>query len=164
MPKSAKPSTSLRALLLGALSGARSATPVAMLALRHDRKDLRGAWQGWRAFRSPLGRGALVAGMVGELVGDKLPSTPSRIGFGPLVGRAVAGAFVGAAIGTTARGKDDQRVQAAVLGAVGAIVGSYVGYAARKAVGSVTHLPDPVVAVAEDVATIAGTAAVLRKD
>lgn len=151
--------TGTKALLLGILSGGRSATPLAMLALNRDRSQLSGAWQDWPVFRSDLGRGLLVLGAVGELVGDKLPMTPSRTAPAGLIGRAVSGAVVGMAIGTT--GRRDRRVEGAVLGAIGAVVGSYVGFAARKVVGKVTGMHDPVVALAEDAAVIAGTQKVL---
>jgi uncharacterized membrane protein len=152
--------TSTRAFLLGALTGARSATPLAMLALRHGDRTPPGTWRGWPVFRSPIGRAALVAAALGEFVGDKLPRTPSRIAPGGLVGRAVSGAIVGLAIASEHRGTDI-RVQGALVGAVGAVAGSFAGFLARKLVGRVTHLPDPVVAVAEDVVTVVGTARVL---
>ncbi|MGU3410645.1 DUF4126 family protein [Microbacterium sp. M1A1_1b] len=151
--------TGTKALLLGILTGGRSATPLALLALNRDRRELSGSWQNWPVFRTPLGRGLLVAGAVGELIGDKLPMTPNRTAATGLLGRAVSGAFVGLAIGTT--GRRDRRVEGAVLGAVGAVIGSYVGFAARKAVGGATGLHDPLVALAEDAAVIAGTQKVL---
>ncbi|MFJ3379268.1 DUF4126 family protein [Curtobacterium sp. NPDC090217] len=151
--------TGTRALLLGILSGGRSATPLALLALNRDRKELTGAWQDWPMFRTQLGRGLLVAGAVGELVGDKLPKTPSRIAVAGLIGRAGSGALVGAAIATT--GKRDRRVEGAVLGAVGALIGSFAGYFLRKAIGTTTGLRDPLVALGEDAAVIAGSSKVI---
>jgi uncharacterized membrane protein len=152
--------TTTRALLLGALSGARSATPLAMLALRHGDRTPPGSWRGWRMFRSPIARGSLVAAAAGEFVADKLPSTPSRIKPGALLGRAVSGAIVGLAIASESRSAD-VRVQGALVGAIGAIAGSFAGYLARRIVGRITHLPDPVVALAEDVVTVVGTTRVL---
>lgn len=154
--------TLARTLALGVLTGGRSATPLAVLALNHDRKSLSGSWQQWKLFSTPLGRGILVASAVGELIGDKLPATPSRIGFPAILGRIASGAVAGAALGTT--GRRNLVVEGAILGGVGAIVGSFVGWAARKAVGGVTHLPDPVVALAEDAATIAGAVKVVTAD
>lgn len=154
--------TLARTLALGVLSGGRSATPLAVLALNHDNKKLSGAWQDWKVFATPLGRGLLVAGAVGELIGDKLPATPSRIGFPAILGRVASGALAGAALGTT--GRKNLVVEGAILGGVGAVVGSFVGWAARKAVGGVTHLPDPVVALAEDAAVIAGSVKAVTAD
>jgi len=99
-------SPSRPAFLLGVLSGSRSATPLGVLALHHDRPEAQGAWCGWPVFRSRLGRGLLVAAMLGELVGDKLPMTPSRTTPGALSGRAVSGAVAGLAVATTTSGPD----------------------------------------------------------
>jgi uncharacterized membrane protein len=156
----AKTVSPARVILLGMLTGGRAATPLAMLALDHDRRSLAGAWQQWPVFRSPVGRGILFAAAAGELIGDKLPMTPSRIAPAGLVGRAAAGAFLGAAVGTI--GKQDLRFSGAVFGAAGALVGSFVGWGARKLLTSATPLRDPAVALAEDVAVVSGSRAVLR--
>jgi uncharacterized membrane protein len=150
----------LRAALLGVLGGSRSATPLAVLALNHDVQEARGRWQRWRLFRSPVGRGALVAAGVGELVGDKLPATPSRVGAGPLFGRAVSGAVAGIAMAGT--GRRGTPVAAALAGASGALVGSWLFYRARKAVVEKTGVPDVVVALVEDAVAISGSNAVVR--
>jgi uncharacterized membrane protein len=151
----------VRAALLGVLSGSRSATPLAVLALNQGTREARGPWQRWRAFRSPIGRGALVAAGVGELVGDKLPATPSRLDAGPLTGRAVAGAVVGMAMGRTGSGRG-RPVAGALVGAVGALVGSWLFARARQAVVRGTGLPDVAVALVEDAVAISGSAAVVR--
>lgn len=154
MSKHDEQHTLVRTLALGFLSGGRSSTPLAVLALNHDNKAVKGDWQQWKAFSSPLGRGLLVASAIGELVGDKSPKAPARISPLGLVGRIGAGAFAGAALGTT--GRRDLRLEGAILGGVGAIVGSFAGWAARKLLSS-SGLPDPVGALAEDGAVIAGS-------
>jgi uncharacterized membrane protein len=159
MSKKNEQHTLVRTLVLGILSGGRSATPLAVMALNHDRSSLKGSWQDWKVFSTPLGRGALVASAVGELIGDKMPKTPSRIAPAGLIGRVASGALAGAALGTT--GKRDLRIEGAILGGVGALVGSFVGWGARKLVGGATKLPDPVVALAEDAATIAASVKVV---
>ncbi|WIB00063.1 DUF4126 family protein [Curtobacterium sp. MCBA15_012] len=146
--------TLVRTLALGVLSGGRSSTPLAVLALNHDNKSLTGSWQQWKAFSTPLGRGLLVASAIGELIGDKSPKAPNRISPMGLVGRIGAGAFAGAALGTT--GRRDLRLEGAILGGVGAVVGSFVGWAARKVLSG-TGLPDPVGALAEDAVVIAAS-------
>jgi uncharacterized membrane protein len=152
--------TAARALVLGIMTGGRAATPMAALALHHDDPALKGSWQQWPMFRSPIGRGALVAAAIGELVGDKLPMTPSRVALGGLVGRVGAGALIGLAVGTT--GPKNRGLESAILGGVGALLGSFAGFLARKAAGSLTGLPDPVVALAEDATVIGGTVRALR--
>lgn len=151
----------LRSALLGVLSGARSVTPLAVLALQRDRGSLDGAWKGWPVLRSPAGRAVIALAAVGELVGDKLPMTPSRTKPLPLFGRIATGALVGAAIGTI--GASDGWRRGAVLGAVGGVVGSFAG-AAFRAAGARTGLPDIVFALAEDAATIAGALAIVSAE
>jgi uncharacterized membrane protein len=148
-----------RALRLGILTGGRSATPLAVLALNSESKDLKGEWQQWRVFRSPIGRGVLVAAAVGELIGDKLPMTPNRISPFGLIGRVASGVVVGTAMGTV--GKKDLRLEGAILGGGGALVGSVVGWLGRKLLTTI-GLKDAVGAVAEDAAVIAGTVKVVR--
>jgi uncharacterized membrane protein len=149
-----------RSLLLGVLSGARSMTPIAMLALYHDRPSLDGSWRSWPVFRSPSGRNALLVGALRELVADKLPMTPSRTTPGPLIGRAVNGAIAGAAIGTlSGRGGT---LRGAALGAAGGLVGSFAGKYLRSA-GTAIGLPDLVFALLEDAVTIAGAATLVAE-
>lgn len=150
----------VRAALLGVLSGSRSATPLAVLALNHGADEARGSWQHWRAFRSPVARAVFVAAGLGELVGDKLPATPSRTTPGPLVGRVVSGAVAGVAMGGTGRG--GRPVAGAVAGALGALAGSWAFAGARKAGVDETGLPDVVVALVEDAVAVGGSIAVVR--
>lgn len=81
----------------------------------------------------------------GEMIADKLPKTPNRISPGPLAGRILSGTIVGAVVCRTA---DKSPWLGGLLGGAAAVVGSYGGYYARKAL--TRRLPDPVVAVAED--------------
>ena len=150
-----------RAAMLGVLSGARSMTPLAMLALSRDRSSLDGAWKDWPVLRSPAGRLALVLAAAGELVADKLPMTPARTNPGPLLGRIGTGAIAGAAIATVA-GRDGWK-GGVLLGAIGGAVGSYAGTWLRAG-GAATGLPDAVFALIEDAATIACAAAVVAAD
>lgn len=116
------------AAALGAVSGLRTFTGPAVLALR-----------------GRLGHGAarrlLIAAAAGELVGDKLPLMPfrsdppsliARLGSGATVGRAVAGAG------------------GAGVGAAGAAATTYLSERLRAAVGQRTGIPDPLVGVSED--------------
>ena len=108
--------------------------------------------------RSGAVRLLAAGGVVGELVGDKLPVTPSRVaGVGPLV-RAVAGAVGAVQLGagtTPAR-----RVAVAGAGAVGALAGTWGGYGWRRLVAR-RGFPDWPAAVAEDVLAITLAAASL---
>jgi uncharacterized membrane protein len=90
---------------------------------------------------------------VGELIADKLPSTPNRTSIGPLAVRAIAGAFCGAAFGAAG---GVSILLGGVAGAVGAIAGAFAGYEVRHRLVQNLRLPDIAVAVAEDLIAIGG--------
>jgi uncharacterized membrane protein len=87
----------------------------------------------------------------GELIGDKLPKTPSRLDPGPLFGRAVAGAAVGYVL---CRRAGQSPWLGTALGAGAALVGAYGGCHGRRLLGETLHIPDAVVAVGEDALAI----------
>ena len=88
-----------------------------------------------------------------ELVADKLPNTPARTAPPGLIARIVFGSLCGVAVVTSAGGN---LLVAAIVGAIGGLVGAFAGYNVRKALVLWAHLPDFVVALAEDVIAIAG--------
>ncbi len=129
-----------RALLLGLVAGSRSMTPIAAIALASRRHR------------------AIALGLAGsELVGDKLPRTPSRLAAGPLVGRFAIGVFAGAWAVRT--GGLAARMIGALLGACGAAIGAYGGHAARVRIGKRVRIADPWIGAAEDVLAVGGAAA-----
>lgn len=89
--------------------------------------------------------------MVAELVADKLPFTPSRTRPGPFAGRIISGALAGAAL---AAGSGESLVLGALLGALGAVLGTFGGYRARVGLVPTLKVPDYVVALAEDATAI----------
>ncbi|MCK8492523.1 DUF4126 family protein [Spirosoma sp. RP8] len=91
---------------------------------------------------------------VGELIGDKLPNTPNRTEPSSVVGRMASGALSGAAL-SEVDGKDAR--YGAVMGAAGALVGTFAFFHLRRWLTHEQGLPDPVVALAEDVIAV-GTA------
>lgn len=115
------------ALLIGLVAGLRAMVPLAAIAwaahrgiLPLDGSSL--AFFGWR-FTAPI----LTLLAVGELITDQLPSTPSRkvpVQFGA---RLVSGGLAGAAICLPGHAA----VTGAVLGIVGAVIGTYGGAAVR---------------------------------
>lgn len=149
----------LRALIFGFATGLRSMTAGAVLAWHRGEAPRSAGWKNWPLLRSAWGRRALIAAGIGEVIGDKLPATPSRLEPAPLGGRIAFGALAGAALGTEGRGKVTI-IRCAIAGGVGGAAGTYGGYHARKAVVEATGMPDPVVAVAEDAiaVTLATTA------
>jgi uncharacterized membrane protein len=87
----------------------------------------------------------------GELIADKLPSTPSRLDPGPLAGRLALGALSGSVL-EAARNRSP--VEGAVCGGAGALAGAWAGYTARKALVSSGRIPDMAVALLEDAVAI----------
>jgi uncharacterized membrane protein len=87
----------------------------------------------------------------GELLGDKLPGAPNRISPPALAGRTLSGALIGATLATRQR---YPRRTGASVGAVSAVLGTYVTYYLRQRLGQTTGFPDPVWAVLEDALVI----------
>jgi uncharacterized membrane protein len=96
---------------------------------------------------------------VGELIGDKLPMTPSRTSLPPLLGRAASGAVVGGALFTSEK---HRTVPGAAFGAAAAVAAAYAGERLRALASEKTGLPDPVVALAEDTVVLVGAWRLLR--
>jgi uncharacterized membrane protein len=151
-PDRERPGASLlRVAALGVAAGMRSQAPLALLALavRGGRIDAGGGLLRLLGARAvvPLA----VAALAGELVGDKLPVTPSRLDPGPLGGRVVIGAAAGAALAHSAgRG----RTSGALAGGLGA-AGAYAGYHLRVRAARATGLADPVLGAVEDALALA---------
>jgi uncharacterized membrane protein len=136
----------LSAGLLGVVAGLRSQIPNAALAARgleptHGPLKLLGTGPGRRA--------SYLAAVL-ELVADKLPTTPSRVQPVQLVGRVVSGAVAAAALASATGVRGPRLVPPVLAGSAGAWAGSWGGYLARRAAVERTGLPDPVIAVAED--------------
>jgi uncharacterized membrane protein len=133
--------------VLGFANGLRTMTPIAVLCwfayLHH--LPIRHSWAFWTA--------NLVAAVVftvfalGEYIGDKLPKTPARTAPFPLSARVIFGGLVGAIAATALKGA---ALEGIILGAIGALLGSFAGYHIRRDLVQRTGLPDWVVAVCED--------------
>jgi len=131
---------------LGAVSGLRTLQGLAWVSRDLSSRRLpRRASQLERWLAAP-GVARVLAGLAaGELASDKLPGIPDRTSAPPLLGRAMAGAVVGA----IAAGRDRQPVGAAV-GAGAAVAATFAGWFLRRELGRLTPVPDAVVALAED--------------
>jgi uncharacterized membrane protein len=90
---------------------------------------------------------------IGELIYDKLPIAKARTELTGLITRIVTGSISGAAL-TLSVGRSP--LAGAMFGAAGAIAGTFAGYYVRSGLVRETHLPDFVVAVAEDLLAISG--------
>jgi uncharacterized membrane protein len=85
-----------------------------------------------------------------ELLVDKIPGIPNRTDLGPMVGRAAAGAFIGASV-AHATGRD--RVAGALVGSLFAIVGAQLSFRLRRSLARV--LPAIAAAAVEDAIVLA---------
>src|SRR5678815_4661990 len=139
------------ALLIGVIAGLRTMTAPALVSwlAYHGTLDLSGTWLSF------LGNFwvhvVTVILAIVELITDQLPSTPSRkvpVQFGA---RIVMGALAGGAIGA-AKGS---LVVGAILGIVGAVIGTYGGAAFRARLASAFGKDRPA-ALIEDVVAIGG--------
>lgn len=145
--------TFLLTFLLGCVDGLRSLTPPALVCWA--------AHFGWLHFAGTRlafinHRSTLIvftALALGELIADKLPSTPARTAPLGLSARIAFGGASGLALATSA---GISLFLSVLLAAIGAIAGAFAGYHTRHFIVSKLHLPDVVVAVAEDMVAIAG--------
>ncbi|WP_067500560.1 hypothetical protein [Actinoplanes sp. TFC3] len=133
----------VRAALLGASGGARSATPIAALAQRR---------------RSRWARGITAAAAVAELIGDKLPQAPSRLTPLPFASRLAVGALVG---GWYARSAGHAVLAPALVGAVAAGAATVGGVAWRSF--AARHRLSWPAAIAEDAAAVALARAAVKR-
>jgi uncharacterized membrane protein len=88
---------------------------------------------------------------IAEFIADQLPKTPARTTPGPLGARIVFGALTGAALAIAGA---QSGWLGAFLGIAGAVVGAYAGYHSRVGLVRSLGLPDPAVAIPEDLLAI----------
>ncbi len=135
------------AALIGTLAGMRSmAGPavVGQLSRSGALDNMTGALTVFNSNRFVLASGVLVAG---EWIADKLPMTPNRTDAGPLLGRALTGGLSGAIVYSSRR---RSILAGSLIGAAFAVGAAYGAYALRKQLVKKLHLPDIVIALAED--------------
>ncbi len=136
-----------KALALGAISGLRSASGPAFVgrAANRGHMDLDGTPLAF--FGSPRLSKALTLAQLGEIIGDKLPMTPSRTVWPPLLGRAVSGGLVGAAAFLS---EGRHAATGAILGSSAAVAAAFAGENLRALAVEKSGLPNPGVAIVED--------------
>lgn len=141
-----------RAAAAGIATGMRGSMALAAIAVaaRNGSPDVGDHFPG-RLLGTRPAMPLLLLAVAGELIGDKLPATPSRLLPGPLLGRCATGALTGAVIG---RGRGGSTLGGAAAGSLAALASSWVGNKGRAAIVARTGLPDPVVALGEDVLAI----------
>lgn len=143
----------LLAFAIGIIAGLRALTAPALVAWAANR--------GWLNLHgtplSFMGSIAAVATFttlaVVEFVTDQLPSTPARTKPVGLVARILLGGLSGTAV---AMAGGQSAAFGCVLGAVGGVVGAFVGYQVRTGLVRALKVPDFVIAVLEDLVAVAG--------
>src|SRR5580704_12887251 len=83
----------------------------------------------------------------GEYVGDLLPKTPRRTLQGPLIARIVTGGLSAACLFASS---NKSILVGALLGGIGAVIGAFAGYQARKRLVHGLKVKDAVIAIPED--------------
>ncbi len=153
MTASARPSAG--SIVLGLASGGRSVAGLAAVSTSPagpSATGLAGSLVGRR------GRQVLPLLLLGELVADKLPGTPSRLKPPALAVRAVTGAVSSYAL---ARRQRVPGALPALAGAAAAVLGSALGFRWR-AVAAHRGWPELVAALAEDAVVLGAAGAVVR--
>jgi uncharacterized membrane protein len=135
------------ATLIGTVAGMRSMTAPAIVSRLAGAAGVPVDKTGLDFLDHPLIPKVMSVLAIGEVIADKLPFIPSRIAPFPLVTRAISGATSGAVLCSA---KKRSPLLGAIFGAAGAIAGSYAAYALRKRIVKSLHVPDTVVAMAED--------------
>jgi uncharacterized membrane protein len=98
--------------------------------------------------------------MAGEMAADKMSFVPSRTSPPALLGRALSGALVGAALFADANRKANH---GALLGAFSAIVAAYAGENLREKGTEGLGAPSPIPALLEDMFVLSLGTRLLRK-
>jgi uncharacterized membrane protein len=101
----------------------------------------------------------LLAG--GELVGDKVPNAPDRIVPPQFIGRVLSGALSGAALSEI---EGESVACGALIGGLGAVIGTVAFYHIRHWLTHEQGLPDPLVALAEDAIAIGTSWQLMKPD
>ncbi len=145
----------IRSLLVGALAGMRSVTPLAAVSAAAWRRELPADNGAPALLDHPLVAVGLATFAASEIAGDKWSKAPDRIIAPGIAGRLVTGAVAGMALAPR-----DRRVAAGLLGAAGAVGAAYLTFAARmRAMQRYGQVPTGFV---EDALMLAGTVAVVR--
>ena len=136
-----------KAMALGAISGLRFASGPVFVSRAANRGDMDLDGTPLTFLGSTRLSKALTLAQLGELIGDKLPTTPSRTAWPPLLGRAVSGGLVGAAAFLS---EGRHAATGAILGSSAAVAAAFAGENLRALAVEKSGLPNPGVAIVED--------------
>jgi uncharacterized membrane protein len=145
---------------IGALAGMRtSAAPVIASHILSRHHSIRFARSPLNFMQSKKVAGVLKFAALGELVVDKLPTTPNRIKPEGIAFRCLSGALAGAGI---YKATGANTAAGALMGAAAAFASTYVSYLLRKNLVKNSGIIDPVIGAFED-ALVIGTGIALVK-
>jgi uncharacterized membrane protein len=141
----------LLAIGIGIVAGLRSLLAPAVIAwaAHFDLLNLNASPLAFMGSRTAVAIFSIFA--IGELIADKLPKSPKRTAFAPLLARILLGGLSGACL-FAATGKF--LIAGALLGATGGVIGAFVGYEIRRRVVNSLHIKDIFVAMCEDLVAI----------
>jgi uncharacterized membrane protein len=88
---------------------------------------------------------------IAEYIGDLMPQIPRRTAPASLFARLVMGGLCGACLWASA---GQSLLEGAVLGGIGAVIGAYAGYEARKRLVTRFKVKDAAIAIPEDLIAI----------
>jgi uncharacterized membrane protein len=139
--------------LLGVTTGLRSMTPMAVVCwFAHlGYLPVDGTWAAWTGWLWVAIVWTVLA--LAELVADKMPWIPDRIGKGPLLWRLLLGGLAGAIAATAMVGPG---IEGVVLALIGTLLGAFGGYMVRRDVVEKMGVKDWQFALAEDAFAILG--------
>jgi uncharacterized membrane protein len=150
----------LQVLAIGALAGMRSSSaPVitSQILSRHQSKRLVHSRLSFMQSKAVANTFAVLS--AGELIVDKLPTTPNRIKAGSVIFRSLSGALAGASI-YKAIGKNT--IIGALLGASSAFASTYISYKLRTTTVKQTHTIDPIIGAIEDILVVGAGIGLIR--
>lgn len=149
------PALALLAVGIGFVAGLRSLTAPAVVSWAARLGWIHLAGSGLAFMGSLPAVCILSLAALGELVVDKLPSTPARTSPFPLTARVLLGALAGATLAAGAGGGAGPAT-GALCGVAGALLGTFGGYQARVRLVRALGGADLPVALLEDLVAIGG--------
>ena len=160
LKKSHRPAKFWPVMGFATLAGMRSMSAPAFLSHYLSQQPHAGlAGSPLRFLQKPTTANVLKLLAAGEMVADKLPTTPNRIVPSVLLGRLLSGALVGAA---WYRSRHGSALGGGLLGGLAAGAATFVSYALRVGISKQAGVPVALVGVGEDALVLAGGAALLR--
>ncbi len=136
---------------IGMIAGLRALTAPAVVcwAAHLGWLNLQNSHLAWMGSTAAVAIFSILA--LAEIINDKLPATPSRLAPPSLAIRSVTGAFSACGLAVAA---GQSWLVAIVLGVIGALAGSFVGYYVRHQIVVGLKIPDFPVALLEDAIAI----------